>query len=86
MVRIRDLEAPLHLTEHLLAEVFGLTRAEVRVTAALAEGLAPREIGERLGVSFNTVRAQLANIFEKTGVSRQADLMRLISRMADDAN
>jgi DNA-binding CsgD family transcriptional regulator len=45
-------------------------------------GESPREVDERLGVSFNTVRVQLARVFEKTGVGRQADLARLLARIA----
>jgi DNA-binding CsgD family transcriptional regulator/PAS domain-containing protein len=83
MVRVCDFVAPLPVTERLLTELFQLTPAEARVAAALAQGLTPREVAERLAVSFNTVRAQLVRIFEKTGVSRQADLVRLMARMAD---
>jgi len=34
-----------------------------------------------IGLSFFTVRAHLAQIFEKTGVNRQVELVSLMTRM-----
>jgi DNA-binding CsgD family transcriptional regulator len=36
-------------------------------------------VADELGVSAATVRTHLKNLFEKTGMRRQADLVRLIS-------
>ncbi len=80
LVCVTDLEAGIAPPEHKLRNVFGLTAAEARVALALFEGQTPREAAEMLNVSFNTVRTQLARIFDKTGVSRQADLVRLMMR------
>jgi DNA-binding CsgD family transcriptional regulator len=44
----------------------------------LAQGESPREIADRLGVSVGTLRIQLKAIFSKTGVRRQAELVRLL--------
>lgn len=61
-----------------LREVFGLTPAESRVALAIFEGMSPQEIAGRLDLSPNTVRVQLASVFSKTGVHRQAALVRLM--------
>ncbi|MGH7025372.1 MAG: LuxR C-terminal-related transcriptional regulator [Caulobacteraceae bacterium] len=82
MVRVADVAAPLPVDLRLLTELFSLTPAETRVAAALADGLSPRAVAERLGVSFNTVRAQLVSVYDKVGVSRQAELVRLMARLA----
>lgn len=82
MVRICDFAALTPVAEGKLMNLFGLTTAEARVAAAVGSGESPREVAERLGVSFNTVRAQLARVFEKTGVGRQADLARLLARLS----
>jgi len=79
LVCINDLEAHTSLSEHRLREVFGLSRAEARVAAAIFEGATPREAAEQLGVSFYTVRGHLVRIFEKTGTGRQAELTRLLA-------
>ncbi len=61
-----------------LAELFALTAAESRLAVALQEGLTLREASLRHGISINTARVQLANIFAKTKTHRQADLIRLM--------
>ncbi len=60
-----------------LARIFGLTCAESRVLAHLAEDRTPSEIGVVLGVSVTTVRSHLQALFQKTGVRRQPELVRL---------
>jgi DNA-binding CsgD family transcriptional regulator len=64
----------------LLAALFGLTPAEIRVAMMLVGGLDAREIADRSGVSYDTVRFQLKSVYTKLGVSRQAQLVRMISR------
>lgn len=82
LVWITDLEAGLAPPEQKLRALFGLTQAETRVALALFEGATPREAAEQMQVSFHTVRAQLARVFDKTGVNRQAELIRLMMRTA----
>jgi DNA-binding NarL/FixJ family response regulator len=54
---------------------YGLTAAETRLASMLMEGLALEQIATRLGVSRNTLRSQLRQIFRKTGTRRQAELV-----------
>jgi DNA-binding CsgD family transcriptional regulator len=65
----------------ILVGLFGLTPAECRVATLLTDGHAPRQIGQLLGVSNNTLKSQLASIYSKTGTSRQSQVVRLISRL-----
>ncbi len=65
----------------VLFGLFGLTPAECRVAMLLTDGHAPRQIGQLLGVSRNTLKSQLASIYSKTGTSRQSQVVRLISRL-----
>jgi DNA-binding CsgD family transcriptional regulator len=60
-----------------LARIFGLTCAEERVLAHLAEDCTPAEISAALGVSLTTVRTHLQSLFQKTGARRQPELVRL---------
>ena len=53
-------------------------RAEFRVALLLADGRAPREIAESVGVSFETVRPQIKSVFAKANVKRQGELIRLL--------
>lgn len=57
--------------------LYGLTQAEARVMAALALGETVDRIALAHGVRTSTVRAQVRSLFEKTGVNRQSDLVRL---------
>ena len=60
-----------------LARIFGLTCAEARVLAHLAEDQTPAEISSTLGISVTTVRTHLQSLFQKTGARRQPELIRL---------
>lgn len=65
--------------ERGLAELFGLTPAEIRVAMLLLEGLEPREIAGRTRSTYDAVRFQLKTIYRKAGVRRQCELVRLMS-------
>lgn len=60
-----------------LARNFGLTCAQARVLAHLAEDRTPSEVGTALGVSVTTVRTHLQPLFQKTGARRPPELIRL---------
>jgi DNA-binding CsgD family transcriptional regulator len=57
-----------------------LTQTEKTIIALLAAGLTAKEIAHARGVQLRTVRAQIRCIFEKTGIRRQVDLVRLAKR------
>lgn len=61
---------------------WGLTAAEVELALALVETGSRKAAADRRGVSDATARAQLTSIFDKTGVRKQTDLMRLL--LAED--
>lgn len=65
----------------LLVSLFGLTPAETRIAMLIAHGLESAEIARRTRTSSHTVRSHLKSIFQKTRVTRQSQLMRLISRL-----
>jgi DNA-binding CsgD family transcriptional regulator len=81
LVTVTDLRADLAIADGELQALFGLTAAEIRVVRALLQGHQPRDTAERLGVSLNTVRTQLASIFHKTGTAGQSELLLLLMRM-----
>jgi DNA-binding CsgD family transcriptional regulator len=81
-VCVTDPSAAMQLPRRPLRNVFGLTDAEIRVAQAMFEGASLQEIAERFDISHNTVRVQLASIFDKTRTNRQVDLIALLSRLA----
>jgi DNA-binding CsgD family transcriptional regulator len=46
----------------------------------LVDGKTLRHASEALDVGYSTVRSQLLSIFEKTGTSRQAELVAMLLR------
>ncbi|WP_321910825.1 MULTISPECIES: helix-turn-helix transcriptional regulator [unclassified Paraburkholderia] len=55
-----------------------LTRRERDVVALVVEGLLDKEIAERLGISYTTVRTHLDRSFQKLGVTNRSRLARLV--------
>ncbi len=68
-----------------IRESFGLTPAEIRLTALLGDGRTLAEAAEDLSVSINTVRNQLRAIFDKMGLKRQGDLIRVLGDLTQMA-
>ena len=66
----------------VLAQTHGLTPAEIRVIERLTTGATISEAAADLSISITTAKTHLSRIFSKTGVSRQADLISLIHRLA----
>lgn len=77
-----DLDATPLPTTTCLEQIFGLTRAEARLTLLLVGGKTLTEIAEMLNLSVATVRTQLKYVFEKTHTHRQAELVVLVLRLA----
>lgn len=60
------------------ALVYGLSPAQRRVAALVADGLTLNEIAGQMEITSNTARTHLQRIFEKTGVRNQAALVRIL--------
>jgi DNA-binding CsgD family transcriptional regulator len=76
-----DLHSKAGLCVTLLSQVFGLSPAEARLAAVLAEGLSTEQAARKLGVAKATVRSQLKSVFSKTETHRQSELVALLSRL-----
>jgi len=64
----------------ILAQLYGLTRAEIRVALHVARGESVATIAGALGLSVNTVKTHIRRIFDKAGVTRQAEFCRALAR------
>ena len=62
-------------------DLLGLTLGEARIAALVGSGLAPKEAAERLGIAEETARSVLKGVFGKVGVSRQGELVALLSKL-----
>jgi DNA-binding NarL/FixJ family response regulator len=64
----------------LLRGLFGLTVSESKLAAALASGLSLEVAAQKEGWTLNSAKTYLKTVFNKLGVSRQADLVRVVLR------
>ena len=55
-------------------KTYGLTPRELEVVGAIVEGCTNRDIARSFGLSEETVKRHLSNIFDKTGVSTRLEL------------
>jgi DNA-binding CsgD family transcriptional regulator/PAS domain-containing protein len=78
IVFISDPAQQQSISPEILSALYGLTKAEARLAKELALGHTLDEISDIYQVSKHTLRAQLKTTFNKTGLSRQADLVRLV--------
>jgi DNA-binding CsgD family transcriptional regulator len=65
-----------------LAALFRLSAAEARTLERVLAGDTLAEAARKLGIAVATVRTHLAHTFDKTGASRQADLIRLAAKFS----
>lgn len=63
---------------NLLRHLLGLTPAEARIAAGLADGLSINELASDLGVGIGTVRWHVKRAMANTGTRRQGELIRLV--------
>ncbi len=60
----------------------GITRREQEVLALLAAGKSNKEIAQKLGVSPNTVKTQVASLYQKLEVSRRTQAVQKARELA----
>lgn len=66
------------ISPELLQNAYGLTPAEARVAITLLEVYSAKSVANYLGVSFNTVRTQIKEIYAKLGVNSRANFVKLM--------
>jgi PAS domain S-box-containing protein len=55
-------------------KTFGLTARELQVVSLVAQGLTNKDVGQECGITEETVKRHLKNIFDKVGVSSRLEL------------
>jgi len=61
-----------------LASIYGFTPSETALASLLVEGHPLKECASRLGITMNTVKTHMKQLFAKTNTRRQAELIRLV--------
>ena len=83
LVLVSDPGSRTHIDPGLVGSALGLSQVESRVAALLAEGKTVGEIASATGRKVSTIRTHVQHIFAKLGVTRQADLVRLVLSSVD---
>ena len=83
LVLVTEPGGPPKLDPKLVASALSLTKTEGQVAVALAMGKTVSEIAERKGRKESTVRFHVKQTYAKLGLSRQADLIRLVLSLGD---
>jgi len=76
-VRKAAMESPS--APEVIARTYKLTPTELRVLLAIVDVGGVPEVASALGVSDTTVKTHVGRLFEKTGGTRQADLVKLVA-------
>ena len=71
-------DTSLEITHVGLDDTGHLTGMESQVAVLLAEGMSVREIASAMGRKESTIRSHVKHMFTKHGLSRQAELVRLV--------
>ncbi len=66
----------------IIGRAYKLIPTELRVLLAIVEVGGVPEVSQALGIAATTVKTQLGRLFEKTGVDRQADLVKMVAGFA----
>lgn len=69
-----DLAHAVRQVETPASRRYGLTARELELVAAIVAGASNRDIAVQLGISLQTVKHHLTNIFDKTGASSRLEL------------
>lgn len=79
-LRRREAAPPPETTESSSDSAI-LSLGELRVVEMLTLNLANKEISDRLGLSVNTIKFHLANVYRKTGTRNRSELVHRISEI-----
>lgn len=83
MVLVTDVAEAAEIDQDVLKELFGLTEAEARLASAFSAGHSLESASALLGVQPGTTRCHLKHVFRKMKVSRQQDLIRMLTGLSE---
>jgi DNA-binding CsgD family transcriptional regulator len=79
LISLRATEDRPALSEATLAAMFGLSPTQASIALSIFSNKTPEEIAGERGVRISTLRSHLAEIFARTGVENQRELVRLLA-------
>lgn len=81
MITIVDLDRPIGTRKTEIAMLFDLTEREADIAIAIGAGGHVDGVAYHLAISTYTVRQHLKAIFQKLGIARQSELVKLIGQL-----
>ncbi len=78
IVTVTDPEHEAEPSADVLRRLFGLTPTEAELAARLATGRGLDSVADEMAITKGTARVHLRNIFKKTRVNRQSELIKLV--------
>ena len=82
LVLVVDPASQTRIDPAVAAAALGLTGMESRVAVLLADGMNIRKVAAATGRRESTIRSHVKHMFDKHGLSRQAELVRLVQSLA----
>jgi DNA-binding CsgD family transcriptional regulator/PAS domain-containing protein len=78
LLLVSDPEKPISFPDDILHVLYSLTPAETEVANGLLMGYSPEDIACLRRISASTVRQQIKSMLNKTGTTRQSEMVRLL--------
>jgi DNA-binding CsgD family transcriptional regulator len=79
IVYLHDLADTTRPTATQMRDFYSLTAAQAKVASAIYNGQSIGEAAKKLNISINTARTHMRNIYAKTGVNTQTELISLLT-------
>src|SRR5438067_2322888 len=76
---VRKATLKVYSPSEVIGTMYKLTPTELRVLLAIVDVGGVPEVAAALGVAATTIKTHLGRLFAKTGVARQADLVKLVA-------
>ena len=78
LLMFADPASHVPVPEVAISQMLGISAAEGRLVSALVAGQTMADYADTIGISMNTAKTQMRQIFYKTGHNRQADVIRAV--------
>ncbi|HUR32507.1 MAG TPA: helix-turn-helix transcriptional regulator [Vicinamibacterales bacterium] len=86
MIVIIDPEHQRPISPRVFESLYGLTRREAALAEVLSRGESLQTAAAKLGMRYETARSHLRRVFDKTGTSRQSELVVLLTQLSSVAS
>ncbi|MGF7163670.1 DNA-binding CsgD family transcriptional regulator [Rhodoligotrophos appendicifer] len=81
VISVVNIDTEIEFDPVIVKEVLGLTLSEAKLACRIAEGKSLENFASTEGLSLETVRSRIKEIFGKTDLRRQTDLALLVCKI-----